>query len=958
MISINGKPEQKKVVKLFYSIFFLVVFVLINIFLWPAFWNFVILPKVSSDTHGFLIERFKKGLLFNSNAGRTESLESFINLDRPEHIALALTVWEVPVSGKYRFLLESDSTCALNLDGKTILKIQGFYPQNGDGILCYLQKGPHLLLLKLFSGPNKGWVDFKVQPPGGTAFSRISQRELSYIKMNNFPEWWSYILFFKAALILGLGLILFFFWRPELITLLRSKSLLTWLLKRTLLIWVLLGLLMSSLVLGIRPFFWSYFLNTEASVKNPGMQVELFAGKEMRGSPIQSFSRSSSELTLESPQSSLRAYAIWQVPQAGQYQFTLNRLDSGSLTIDDQQVIAFPERAINQTETVPFYLTKGPHFLMLRLTNAINPGATILKVTKPGSQEALPLTSQEIRSGPINKLELILKLVLAGKYIGLIGLSLALILLVVKLGNWGSRLSNFMDQAPFSFYMAGFSLVLALSLVLRIFFLVDMHYPASGSKWVAIGGLVLSFGALWGIISLFVGKEIKNGIPGENGGIKGIETIALMAIMSIGTILRVLFLQNMEFKQDEMEMVHMAINLARDHIPYVVGNLTSHGNRNPPGLLYLLSLPALISRHPIHITFIITFINIIAVLLTYRLARNFLGWRAAAVAALLFACSPWAIRCSMKVWPCNCVVFFSLSLCLLLRTWYEKGGFWRSLLVGITAGMLSQLHFSSLLLLIGIITFSLTLFPKIPWRRLPVVLLAFILLWLPYVYFQAKHGPDSGHIVKRYLKEFPGGNLDIVRNVYWEIGGFFLDSDEAIGNLGQEFRASVWKPIYGTFYIWVALVLFGLFVFEFWRPPDRPPPDGPPVDWLKLYIWAVIFALTVEIMMNVRADMSYVEFVFPWPFILVGLGVHHLEKILSCKRWGRKFLYLIFIIILFISISGSAYFWSWQNLLGRTGGDGEYGPVFYRQEAAKIDFIRTHRPLPGPLFGPETQFSW
>ena len=62
-----------------------------------------------------------------------------------------------------------------------------------------------------------------------------------------------------------------------------------------------------------------------------------------------------------------------------------------------------------------------------------------------------------------------------------------------------------------------------------------------------------------------------------------------MAILSIATILRVLFLQNMEFKQDEMEMVHMAINLARDHIPYVVGNLTSHGNRNPPGFLYLLS---------------------------------------------------------------------------------------------------------------------------------------------------------------------------------------------------------------------------------------------------------------------------------------------------------------------------------------------------------------------------------
>jgi len=958
MISIKGSRERKTGVRIVYSILFLSVFILIYSFLWPAFWNFVIFPKASSDSHGLRIELFKKGFLFNSPAGTRDSVESYLTLDRAEHSALAFAVWEVPVSGSYRLLLESDSTCALNLDGETVLKIQGFYPQNGDGIISYLKKGPHLLLFNFYSGLNKGWVDFKIQPPGETALSRISQQDLHYIKLNNFPEWWNFILFFKGALIVGLGLILLFFWWPELSTLFRSRSLLAWLLKRNPLIWVFLGLLMSSLVLGIWSFSWNYFLHTEANVKNSGMQVDLFAGKEMIGNPIQSFSQSSSKLILESPQSSLRAYAVWQVPQDGQYQLTLSCYDYGSLTIDNQLVIVFPERAINRTETVPFYLTGGPHFLLLRLTNFVNPGTMNLMVTKPGSQEALPLTSQEIHSGPIKNLELILKLVLAGKYLGLIGLSLALILLVVRLGNWGARLSNFMEQAPLSFYAAGFSLILAVSLVLRIFFLVDMNYPALGAKWTALWGLVFSFGALWGVFSTSIAQEMNNGIPKGTDRTQGIELIGLMAIMSVAVILRVLFLQNMELKTDEKQMIHMAVNLARDHIPYMVGNLTSHGNRNPPGLLYLLSIPAFISRHPIHITFLIALINILAIFITYRLVRHLLGWRAAAVAALLFACSPWAIRCSMKVWPCNCVAFFSISLCYLLRTWYEKGGWWRGFLVGITASMLAQLHFSSILLLIGIITFSLTMFPKIPWRRLPVVLLAFVLLWLPYVYYQAKHGPDSGHIIQRYLKEFPGGNLDTLRNVYWEVGGFFLDSDEAIGDLGKEFRASVWKPIYGSFYVWVALVLFGLFVFEFRSISNHPPPSEGTVDWLKLYIWAVIFALTAEIMMNVRADMSYVEFVFPWPFVLIGLGVHHLGKKRPSKRLGRRLLYLPFIIVLLISVAGSAYFWTWQDLLGRTGGGGEYGLVFYRQEAAEVNYIQTHRPIPDPLFGPETIFSW
>jgi len=237
-------------------------------------------------------------------------------------------------------------------------------------------------------------------------------------------------------------------------------------------------------------------------------------------------------------------------------------------------------------------------------------------------------------------------------------------------------------------------------------------------------------------------------------------------------------------------------------------------------------------------------------------------------------------------------------------------------------------------------------------------LLAFFLLWLPYIYYQTKQGPDSGPIIKKYLKELPGGNLETVRNVYWEVGGFFLDSDEAMGSLGKEFRASVPKPVYKSFYLWVLLVLLGLYVFEFrYRPTQNLSPPGS-VEWLNIFVWAVIFAITAQVLMNVRADISYVVFVLPWPFILVGLWVHHVATSLGSKKWGRPLAYFPLIVILVIAISGSYYFWSWQDFLGRTGGDGEYGFVFYRQEAEVLNFIKTHRPLPGPLFGPEAIFHW
>ena len=91
----------------------------------------------------------------------------------------------------------------------------------------------------------------------------------------------------------------------------------------------------------------------------------------------------------------------------------------------------------------------------------------------------MALSGPELHSLPIQDSDLILSLIGTVKYIGLMGLSLSLILLIIRFGNLGTRLSPLLEQAPISFYAAGFSLVLAVSLVLRIklyfsFFIFDV----------------------------------------------------------------------------------------------------------------------------------------------------------------------------------------------------------------------------------------------------------------------------------------------------------------------------------------------------------------------------------------------------------------------------------------------------------------------------------------------------
>ncbi|HMK65380.1 MAG TPA: hypothetical protein VK564_06270, partial [Thermodesulfobacteriota bacterium] len=512
-----------------------------------------------------------------------ESLESYAILDRPGHQALAFAVWEVPVSGQYRFFLETDSACDLLLDGASLCRIQGFYPQNGNGKIQYLPKGPHLLLFQFSSGPNKGWVDLKVQPPGQTDFARIKPAQLRYVTLNNFPEWWMIFHFLKWALIIGACFVFLFLWRTELSVFLRSGFLFSWLAARHPFLWAGLGLITIVSILGIWPFSWNYLILPRVNNNNPGFQVEAFVDKEMTGSPLKKYSAPLSILNLEPTQAALRAYAVWRVPHTGVYRLNVACMGYGHLTIDEQRVVSFPERVIDQSESVYYHLNQGLHLVRLNLFNFGHPGSFSLTASGPGSSEAQLLTGQELSGLPVDQMVLMMRIVDYGKYTGLIGLSLALILLFIKLGHWDTRLSLFLKQAPLSFYAMGVSVIVALSLILRIIFLLDIPDPAVIPKGMALGGLLSAFGSLGGIFYIFLINRLNKESADQSWD--GLEAIALMAIMAIAAILRVLFLPNMEFKSDEKEMVHMAINLGRDHIPYVVGNLTSHGNRNPAGFL-------------------------------------------------------------------------------------------------------------------------------------------------------------------------------------------------------------------------------------------------------------------------------------------------------------------------------------------------------------------------------------
>ena len=80
------------------------------------------------------------------------------------------------------------------------------------------------------------------------------------------------------------------------------------------------------------------------------------------------------------------------------------------------------------------------------------------------------------------------------------------------------------------------------------------------------------------------------------------------------------------------------------------GPMTSWGIPDPPASVYLAVVPVALSRSPAVAAAWFALLNVLAVVLTYLLARRFFGPGVALAAGVLFAVNPWAVYFSRRSW--------------------------------------------------------------------------------------------------------------------------------------------------------------------------------------------------------------------------------------------------------------------------------------------------------------------
>ncbi|MEO8608990.1 MAG: glycosyltransferase family 39 protein [Chloroflexota bacterium] len=207
-----------------------------------------------------------------------------------------------------------------------------------------------------------------------------------------------------------------------------------------------------------------------------------------------------------------------------------------------------------------------------------------------------------------------------------------------------------------------------------------------------------------------------------------LELAVLLGILILAAVLRLGAPGVVEFKRDEANLSHLALDFVRGRSLPLLGISSSVGIPNSPISVYIFAIPYLFSSDPTVATLYVGLLNVLAVLLTYLLARRYYGVGAALLAALLYAVSPWGIIYSRKIWAQDVLPPFIVATFLTGLLGFVEGKRWAQWLCLPLLCITAQIHYSALLLAIP--AAYLILIGRSRWTRafalsfIPAILLA------------------------------------------------------------------------------------------------------------------------------------------------------------------------------------------------------------------------------------------
>lgn len=374
------------------------------------------------------------------------------------------------------------------------------------------------------------------------------------------------------------------------------------------------------------------------------------------------------------------------------------------------------------------------------------------------------------------------------------------------------------------------------------------------------------------------------------------EAIILGIILLVAAICRLYRIdQYMTFLGDEGRDAIIARRIFTELHPPLIGPGTSVGNLYLGPLYYYMMAPALLIANfsPVGPAVQIALLGVITVGFVWYVGRKWFNTTAGLIAAGLFAISPTVIYYSRSSWNPNIMPFFALlTIYSVWKFWHEGKCNWL-IVTGLAFAAVLQSHYLGLLLAPTIFIFwLLTYFKSKKTKEVKVFigksligLVGFIALMSPLFFFDVRHNWMNAKSMYTFLA---GSQTTVSVSP--------LTAIPKLPGVINLFSSSVVAAKNTTGAVVASIVLIGAIIWIFAANYLKKKSFKIPDQYWLIFSWIGFGILGFGLYKQSIYD-HYFGFIFPVPFLLIGILITGLITSGKLLKW-LGFALLVYLIII------------------------------------------------------------
>jgi len=366
------------------------------------------------------------------------------------------------------------------------------------------------------------------------------------------------------------------------------------------------------------------------------------------------------------------------------------------------------------------------------------------------------------------------------------------------------------------------------------------------------------------------------------------STLLFALIIFLAAFLRLYRIQDyMTFLGDEGRDVLVVYKILHGQ-PTLLGPTASVGGFFLGPIYYYFITPFLwfFNYNPVGPAIMVGLFGIATVFLVYKIGSEFFNKGVGLIAAFLYSISPLAIAYSRSSWNPNLMPFFSLLVLYVLYKAINKNKNRLFILCGVLLGITMQLHYLATFL--GVIIATYTFLARLHLKGVALtktalqickeylyVFLGFFIGWSPFLAFEVRHDfPNIQSIISFIFSSGDAGSNNHFFSTIFNV--FFRLFARLVTNFPppEQVSLNVYKSIALWYYLTLALALASLlllaykFIKSFYNKEQFP----------KISLLALWLLIGVGLFGFYKKPIYdyYFGFMFPLPFLLVGLTISSL----------------------------------------------------------------------------------